>query len=97
MVCSLQAASALEGFLQEDATAITDSKLIENAWRGAEGYHFFILAQRQLQEGRGYCPLLYTDKERGGYCPLLYTDRERMARGRGLSLLYPGSETVTGR
>ncbi|KAK3088211.1 hypothetical protein FSP39_016191 [Pinctada imbricata] len=45
------AASALEGFLQEDATAITDSKLIENAWRGAEAYHFFILAQRQLQEG----------------------------------------------
>ena len=84
MVYLPQAASALEGFLQEDATAITDSKLIENAWRGAEGYHFFILAQRQLQEGRGYCPLLYTDSE-------------RMAWGRGLSLLYPGSETVTGR
>ena len=28
-----------------------DSRLIDNAWRGAEGYHFLLLAQRQLYEG----------------------------------------------
>ncbi|KAK3580220.1 hypothetical protein CHS0354_012747 [Potamilus streckersoni] len=45
------ATSALAGFLEEDATAVSDSKVIENAWRGAEAYHFYLLAQRQLQEG----------------------------------------------
>merc|ERR1711894_335597 len=45
------AASALAGFLEEDATAVTDSKLIDSAWRGAEAFHFYLLAQRQLQEG----------------------------------------------
>ncbi|XP_021346413.1 WD repeat-containing protein 35-like isoform X1 [Mizuhopecten yessoensis] len=45
------AASALAGFLEEDTTAITDSKLIDSAWRGAEAYHFYIRAQRQLLEG----------------------------------------------
>lgn len=45
------AASALAGFLEEDATAISDSKLLDNAWRGAEAYHFYLLAQRQLNEG----------------------------------------------
>ena len=51
MVYSIQASSALAGFLEEDSQAVTDSKLIENAWRGAEAYHFYLLAQRQLQEG----------------------------------------------
>nr|KAG5696704.1 hypothetical protein BaRGS_012073 [Batillaria attramentaria] len=45
------AASALAGFLEEDASALTDTKIIDNAWRGAEAYHFYILAQRQLHEG----------------------------------------------
>lgn len=58
----IQAASALAGFLEEDATAITDSKLLDNAWRGAEAYHFYLLAQRQLNEGtdlQGGCIDLY--------------------------------------
>lgn len=46
-----QATSALAGFLEEDTAAVSDTKLIENAWRGAEAYHFYLLAQRQLQEG----------------------------------------------
>lgn len=25
--------------------------MVDNAWRGAEAYHFFLLAQRQLYEG----------------------------------------------
>ena len=47
----MQATSALAGFLEEDSQAVTDGKIIENAWRGAEAYHFYLLAQRQLQEG----------------------------------------------
>jgi hypothetical protein len=46
-----QAASALAGFLEEDASALSDTKIIDNAWRGAEAYHFYILAQRQLHDG----------------------------------------------
>ncbi|KAK3744391.1 hypothetical protein QZH41_012153, partial [Actinostola sp. cb2023] len=46
-----EATSALEGLLEEDAIATEESKLIDNAWRGAEGYHFFLLAQKQLYEG----------------------------------------------
>ncbi|XP_076457078.1 WD repeat-containing protein 35-like isoform X2 [Babylonia areolata] len=46
-----QASSALAGFLEEDASALSDTKVIDNAWRGAEAYHFYILAQRQLHDG----------------------------------------------
>ncbi|XP_052762202.1 WD repeat-containing protein 35-like [Mya arenaria] len=46
-----KASSALAGFLEEETAAVSDGKLIENAWRGAEAFHFYLLAQRQLQEG----------------------------------------------
>uniref|UniRef100_A0A7N6BEQ9 WD repeat-containing protein 35 n=1 Tax=Anabas testudineus TaxID=64144 RepID=A0A7N6BEQ9_ANATE len=29
----------------------SDNRIVDNAWRGAEAYHFFLLAQRQLYEG----------------------------------------------
>eukprot|EP01135_Chromosphaera_perkinsii_P001605 Nk52_evm75s207 gene=Nk52_evmTU75s207 len=45
------AANALDGLLEEDASAQADTKFVDNAWRGAEAYHFFLLAQRQLYEG----------------------------------------------
>ncbi|XP_033121645.1 WD repeat-containing protein 35-like isoform X2 [Anneissia japonica] len=45
------ASSALAGLLEEDAVASGDTKFIDNAWRGAEAYHFFLLAQRQLYQG----------------------------------------------
>jgi len=32
--------SALAGLLEEDSSAGSDTKLIDNAWRGAEAYHF---------------------------------------------------------
>ncbi|KAG7267731.1 hypothetical protein CRUP_026079 [Coryphaenoides rupestris] len=35
---------------QEDATP-ADSRVVDNAWRGAQAYHFFLLAQRQLIDG----------------------------------------------
>ena len=47
----IQASSALAGFLEEDSKDLSETKIIENAWRGAEAYHFYLLAQRQLQEG----------------------------------------------
>ena len=46
-----QATTALAGLLEEDATSITDTKLIDNSWRGAEAYHFYLLSQRQLFDG----------------------------------------------
>ena len=46
-----EAASALAGLLEEEALATSDMKIIDNAWRGAEAYHFFLLAQRQLYQG----------------------------------------------
>lgn len=46
----IQATSALAGLLEEDATS-SDNRIIDTAWRGAEAYHFFLLAQRQLYEG----------------------------------------------
>ncbi|XP_078503870.1 WD repeat-containing protein 35 [Lissotriton helveticus] len=45
-----EATSALAGLLEEDALS-ANNKIIDNAWRGAEAYHFFLLAQRQLYEG----------------------------------------------
>nr|XP_006001165.1 PREDICTED: WD repeat-containing protein 35 isoform X1 [Latimeria chalumnae] len=45
-----EATSALAGLLEEDASS-SDNRIIDNAWRGAEAYHFFLLAQRQLYEG----------------------------------------------
>lgn len=45
-----QATSALAGLLEEEVLSTT-SRFTDNAWRGAEAYHFFILAQRQLYEG----------------------------------------------
>lgn len=29
----------------------SDNRIVDNAWRGAEAYHFFLLAQRQLHAG----------------------------------------------
>ncbi|XP_036398203.1 WD repeat-containing protein 35 isoform X2 [Megalops cyprinoides] len=45
-----EATSALDGLLEEDATS-SDSRIVDSAWRGAEAYHFFLLAQRQLYDG----------------------------------------------
>ncbi len=50
-ICWLQASSALAGLLEEDSASITDTKLIDSAWRGAEAYHFYLLTQKQLFEG----------------------------------------------
>ncbi|XP_052827196.1 WD repeat-containing protein 35 [Octopus bimaculoides] len=41
----------LEGILQEDTASMSDSHLIDNGWHHAEAYHFYILAQTQLQTG----------------------------------------------
>uniref|UniRef100_A0A1A8S087 WD repeat-containing protein 35 n=2 Tax=Nothobranchius rachovii TaxID=451742 RepID=A0A1A8S087_9TELE len=46
-----EATYAIAGLLEEDATS-SDNRIIDNAWRGAEAYHFFLLAQRQLYSGQ---------------------------------------------
>ena len=43
--------SSLRGVLAEEANTLEDTRVIDNAWRRAEAYHFFLLAQRQLYEG----------------------------------------------
>uniref|UniRef100_A0A8C5DJY1 WD repeat-containing protein 35 n=1 Tax=Gouania willdenowi TaxID=441366 RepID=A0A8C5DJY1_GOUWI len=43
--------SALAGLLEEEATSSLDNRMVDNAWRGAEAYHFYLLAQRQLYAG----------------------------------------------
>lgn len=51
-MCDLfQATSALAGLLEEDESS-SDSRILDDAWCGAEAYHFFLLAQRQLYEGK---------------------------------------------
>ncbi|VDN58829.1 unnamed protein product [Dracunculus medinensis] len=40
---------SLKGLLEDDKKlSMADTSLIDNAWRGAEAYHFYMLAQRQL-------------------------------------------------
>ena len=47
-VVVLQVMSTLQGLLSEDYSSTADTAIVDNAWRGAEAYHFFMLAQRQL-------------------------------------------------
>ncbi|XP_077008272.1 WD repeat-containing protein 35 isoform X1 [Tamandua tetradactyla] len=47
---SSEATSALAGLLEEEVLSTAD-RFTDSAWRGAEAYHFFTLAQRQLYEG----------------------------------------------
>uniref|UniRef100_A0A915PI34 WD repeat-containing protein 35 n=1 Tax=Setaria digitata TaxID=48799 RepID=A0A915PI34_9BILA len=43
---------ALKGLLEEDCKlSLADSALIDNAWRGAEAYHFYMLSNRQFYNG----------------------------------------------
>nr|KAJ3420687.1 WD repeat-containing protein 35 [Polyrhizophydium stewartii] len=46
-----QTTAALDGLLAEDAQNIGDNKFLDNVWRGAEAYHFYILSQRQFYRG----------------------------------------------
>ncbi|EGF80857.1 hypothetical protein BATDEDRAFT_10893, partial [Batrachochytrium dendrobatidis JAM81] len=39
------------GLLAEDSATMGDHKFLDNAWHGAEAYHFYILAQRQFYNG----------------------------------------------
>jgi WD repeat-containing protein 35 len=46
-----EATAALDGLLAEDAKNSLDPKFLDSAWRGAEAYHFYLLAQRQFYNG----------------------------------------------
>ena len=45
--------NVLDNFLEEDsfAASMPNIKLLDNAWQGAEAYHFYLLTQRQLCDG----------------------------------------------
>lgn len=45
------AKSTLDGLLAEDALEASHTRLLEKPWHGAEGFHYFLLAQRQLYGG----------------------------------------------
>ena len=48
-----QASRDLDGILTEESQiAIRDSRILDNAWRGAEAYHFSMLCERQLRENK---------------------------------------------
>ncbi len=67
-MCDLfQATSALAGLLEEDESS-SDSRILDDAWRGAEAYHFFLLAQRQLYEGKVDAAM-----RTGNTCDSIYT------------------------
>jgi WD repeat-containing protein 35 len=51
--------SAIDGMLAEDSTSQAQTRMIDTAWRGAEAFHFFLLAQRQLAS-RDYAASLKT-------------------------------------
>jgi WD repeat-containing protein 35 len=42
----------LDGLLTEDLQTLGDTKLLDRAWRGAEAYHFYMLAQKQFYGGQ---------------------------------------------
>ncbi|KIH47947.1 hypothetical protein ANCDUO_21988, partial [Ancylostoma duodenale] len=43
----------LNELLEEDGNlSMEDSRMIDKAWKAAQAYHFLMLAQRQLYEGR---------------------------------------------
>ncbi|KAM3727909.1 WD repeat-containing protein [Dirofilaria immitis] len=47
---------AIKDLLEEDSKiSLADSILIDNAWRGAEAYHFYMLAHRQLYNALSSC------------------------------------------
>ncbi|KAJ3057254.1 WD repeat-containing protein 35 [Rhizophlyctis rosea] len=48
---SEKATAALDALLTEDRTNPLDSKILDTAWRGAEAYHFYLLAQKQYYHG----------------------------------------------
>ena len=42
----------MQGLLSEETTGsggVSDTQLIDNVWRPAEAYHFYILSQRQFK------------------------------------------------
>ena len=48
-----QPSKALDGLLSEESQiAMKDSKILDQAWRGAEAFHFSMLCERQLREGK---------------------------------------------
>ncbi len=43
--------STLQDLLAEDYSSVAESALLDNPWRGAEAYHYYLLTQHQLHSG----------------------------------------------
>ncbi len=50
MTSAMTTAATLDSLMTHDA-AVAGNRSLDNHWKGAEAYHFFILAQRQLYNG----------------------------------------------
>jgi len=47
------ASKALDGIMNEETNiGLKESKILDNAWRGAEAFHFSMLCERQLRDGK---------------------------------------------
>lgn len=61
--------------LESDGALDFDTKIIDNAWKGAEAYHFFMLAQRQLYKGTFslyqciFCTYFSSSSSHGNFLP----------------------------
>jgi WD repeat-containing protein 35 len=64
-------AQTLESLITSDINTMTD-KTLDNPWRGAEAYHFYLMAQRQLYNG-DYESALKTSIRLGEYENVLDT------------------------
>ncbi|UJR15120.1 hypothetical protein I4U23_002085 [Adineta vaga] len=67
---AISASEALQGLLTEETTGsggVSDTQLLDNVWRPAEAYHFYILAQQQYKtnnaDGALRCALTLTEYE----------------------------------
>ena len=49
---SIQVANQLHQMVLVDSLTASDTALIDSAWRGAEAYHFYMLAQQQWYSGQ---------------------------------------------
>jgi len=46
-----QGTSRVDSYLTDDRTTGDEVRVISQAWKGAEAYHFYLLALRQLYDG----------------------------------------------
>ena len=56
-VLIIQVPTAVQGLMLSDGLTSSDALLVDRAWRGAEAFHFYMLAQNQLYQGQAEAAL----------------------------------------